>query len=167
MPAETPAIVNLRPSAFIGRQNKVAEIATRASNRRVLRIIPILLCLPALAQGPRIGLIDFYGLHRVTEQKIRQTLGVKEGDFLPRSKGDVEERLDDIPNVVESHLEAVCCDEGKMILYVGLEEEAPFTSTFASPPTARFSYPRTSPKPTSVSSKPPKTLCARTRPPRI
>jgi len=81
------------------------------------------LCLPAFAQGPRIGVIDFYGLRRVNEQKVRQTIGVREGDFLPPSKGDVEERLDGIPNVVESHLEAVCCDDGKMILYIGLEEK--------------------------------------------
>src|SRR5208282_1767344 len=52
---------------------------------------------------------------------VRQAIGVKEGDPLPSSKGDAEERLDQIPGVVESHLEAVS-DAGKMILYVGLEE---------------------------------------------
>ncbi len=74
-------------------------------------------------EGPKIGLIDFYGLHKVPEAKVRQALGVREGDALPRSKGDAEERIDTIPNVVESHLEAVCCDAGRMILYVGLEEK--------------------------------------------
>lgn len=72
---------------------------------------------------PRIGVIDFYGLHKVTEGVLRQALGVREGDPLPRSKGDAEEHLATVPGVVDSHLEAVCCDEGKMVLYVGIEEK--------------------------------------------
>ncbi|HEY1756823.1 MAG TPA: HEAT repeat domain-containing protein [Bryobacteraceae bacterium] len=72
--------------------------------------------------GPMIGTLDFYGLHKVTEARVRQALGVREGSPLPASKGDVEERLDSIPGVVESHLEAVCCDNGKITLYVGIEE---------------------------------------------
>lgn len=72
---------------------------------------------------PRIGVIDFYGLNKVPEARVRKALGVAEGDFLPSSKGDVEERLDQLPGIVESHLEAVCCDAGKMILYVGVEEK--------------------------------------------
>lgn len=77
----------------------------------------------AWAQSPpRIGLIEFYGLRKVTEARVRQTLGVKEGDLLPRSKGDTEERLDGLPGVVESHLEAVCCAGAQAILFVGLEE---------------------------------------------
>ena len=53
---------------------------------------------------------------------MQKALGVQEGDLLPLSKGDVEQRLDDIPGVVESHLEAVCCQNGKVTLYVGIEE---------------------------------------------
>lgn len=78
--------------------------------------------LPA-QEGPRIGIIDFYGLRKVSEKQIRKALGVSEGDFLPRSKGDVEDRLDTIPGIVESHLEATCCEDGKVILYVGVEEK--------------------------------------------
>jgi hypothetical protein len=76
----------------------------------------------AVAQAPRIGVIDFYGLHKVPEAKVRQALHAKEGDALPPSKGDAEERIDEIPGIVESHLEAICCDQGKIILYVGIEE---------------------------------------------
>lgn len=74
-------------------------------------------------QGPKIGLIEFYGLHKLTEAKLRQALGVKEGDFLPRSKGEAEEHIDALAGVVESHLEAVCCEAGNMILFVGIEEK--------------------------------------------
>ncbi len=73
-------------------------------------------------KGPTIGLVDFYGLHKVSESKIRQVLGAREGDPLPHSKGDTEEKLDTISGVVESHLEAVCCQGGKTILYIGIEE---------------------------------------------
>jgi hypothetical protein len=77
---------------------------------------------PEPGKGPAIGTLDFYGLRKVPEAKVRQAVGVHEGDALPSSKGDVEERMDQIPGVVESHLEAVCCDNGKIILYAGIEE---------------------------------------------
>ncbi len=77
---------------------------------------------PGQGHGPVIGTLDFYGLRKVPEAKVRQTLGVHEGDVLPPSKGDVEGRLDAITGVVQSHLEAVCCDNGKITLYVGIEE---------------------------------------------
>jgi len=72
--------------------------------------------------APTVGVIDYYGLNKVTRERIQKTLGFKEGDPFPASKGNVEERLDEIPGIVESHLEAVCCDEGKIVLYVGIEE---------------------------------------------
>jgi len=74
------------------------------------------------AQDLRVDVLDFYGLRKVSESQIRKTLGVREGDRLPPSKGDAEAKLDQIPGVVESHLEAVCCDSGRTILYVGIEE---------------------------------------------
>jgi hypothetical protein len=87
--------------------------------------LAVTLCGPgaSLAQSPpRIGLIEFYGLRKVPEVRVRQALGVREGDALPRSKGDTEERIDFIPGIVESHLEAVCCENGQAILFVGVEE---------------------------------------------
>lgn len=75
-----------------------------------------------LAIAPKIGLIDIYGVRKVPAAKVLQALGVREGDPLPPSKGDAEERLNAVDGIVESHLEAVCCDEGRMILYVGIEE---------------------------------------------
>jgi hypothetical protein len=87
-----------------------------------VRVI-LLLCLGGtiFAQAPRVDVIDFYGLHKTPEAKVREAIGVKEGDPLPPSKGDAEERLDSIAGVAESHLEAVY-DAKKMILYAGLEE---------------------------------------------
>lgn len=98
--------------------------------------LPILLLAAASlhAQDLRVGVIDFYGLRKISESQIRKTLGVREGDLLPPSKGDAEARLDQIPGVVESHLEAVCCDAGRTILYVGIEERGATHFDLREPP---------------------------------
>lgn len=95
-------------------------LAAFASGQAPVSAVPVA-SAPALS-SPTVGVIDFYGLNKVSADRIRKTLGFKEGDPFPPSKANVEERLDEIPGVVESHLEAVCCDGGKMVLYVGIEE---------------------------------------------
>lgn len=101
--------------------------------------MPRLLCLVLLAAAaagaqPRIGLIDFYGRRKVSEAAVRKALEAKEGDPLPRSKGDVEDRLEQVPGVVRAWLEAACCEDGKAILYVGLEEKGAPHFDFNQPP---------------------------------
>lgn len=75
-----------------------------------------------VSRGPVIGTIDYYGLRKIPQSTVEKVLNTHAGDVLPFSKGDVEQRLDEIPGVVESHLEAVCCQNGKVALYVGIEE---------------------------------------------
>ncbi len=70
---------------------------------------------------PRIGSIEIYGVHKVSLQKIRAALGAGPGDLFP-SREDAEERIDKIPGVVTSRVEAACCEDRKPILYVGIEE---------------------------------------------
>jgi len=92
---------------------------------RVRSTLPVFLFLAvtsAYAQDLRVDVLDFYGLRKVSETQIRKALAVREGDRMPPSKGDAEAKLDQLPGVVESHLEAVCCDNGQTILYVGIEE---------------------------------------------
>ncbi|MEO8099876.1 MAG: HEAT repeat domain-containing protein [Acidobacteriota bacterium] len=71
---------------------------------------------------PKIDAIEFYGLGQVSPSLARQALGLSAGALLPASKSDAEERLMDIDRVLSARLEAVCCDDGKMVLYVGIEE---------------------------------------------
>jgi hypothetical protein len=71
---------------------------------------------------PRIGAIEIYGLHRVSETLVRQALGVSEGAPLPPSKAEAEDRILDINRVVSTELHAECCEDGKSTLYVGIEE---------------------------------------------
>ena len=70
---------------------------------------------------PRIGLIEVYGDHKVSAQKIRAALNAKVGDPLP-SRQEAEMRIDKVPGVLVSRVEAACCSGTGMILYVGVEE---------------------------------------------
>jgi hypothetical protein len=75
------------------------------------------------AQAPRVSVIEFYGLRQVSVARVRQALEVKEGDPLPPSKAAVEERLEKVDGVVLARLEAVCCEAGGAILFLGIEEK--------------------------------------------
>jgi hypothetical protein len=96
-----------------------------------------LFLLPAVLVGdpvPRIGSIDYYGLRKVSESRVQKVLGVKTGDPLPPSKGDLEESLEEIPGVVVARVEAVCCDGGRSMLFVGIEEKGAAHFELRTPP---------------------------------
>lgn len=85
----------------------------------------VLLCfliIFSLRAQPKIGYVEIFGIHHTSKSKVLKTLKVKSGDPLPKSKGDVEEKLEEIDGVLAARLEAYCCDNGSPILYVGLEE---------------------------------------------
>lgn len=86
-------------------------------------LLPLLagISLCASAQ-PKIAVIDFYGQRKISPEKLLKSLGVKEGQPLPGSKLDLEERLDKVGDVVQSHVEAVCCSGADAVLYAGVEE---------------------------------------------
>ena len=67
----------------------------------------------ASAQMPPVGTIDFYGLRTVSENQVREKLGLKEGDAIPRSKAEkteIEKRIKSLPNVIEARFNTVCCN---------------------------------------------------------
>jgi hypothetical protein len=103
----------------------------------------LFLLVPALlpAQIPRVGVVDYYGLRKVSEDKVRKAAGIQEGDRLPASKGDVEERIEKIPGVVLARLEAVCCTDDRVILYIGIEERDAPHFDFHDPPRENISLP--------------------------
>lgn len=70
----------------------------------------------------RVGVVEVFGARRVPAERILKTLGVRPGDPLPKSKGDAEERLEALDGVVRANLEAWCCEQGKAVLYIGIEE---------------------------------------------
>lgn len=88
----------------------------------MLRCIAFLLLACSLSAQPRIGIIDYYGERKIGAEKIAKALGVKEGDALPPSKLDLEEKLQEVSGVLRSHIEATCCENGQAIIYAGIEE---------------------------------------------
>ena len=96
----------------------------------------------APAQTPKVGSIEIYGLRHVSETRVRKALGVNEGDALPRSKGDVEERLIAVPGIVDAHLEATCCADNGVILYVGVEERGASHFDLRTPPETDLHLPQ-------------------------
>ena len=81
-------------------------------------------CLAAFAQAPVVGDINFYGLRMVTPERILNALRLKTGGPLPPSKGDLEDRIAELPGVVLARVEAVCCDGRNTVLFIGIEERS-------------------------------------------
>ena len=75
------------------------------------------------AQTPRVGDINFYGLRKVTAERILSALELKSGDPLPASKADLEERIEKVPGVAMARVEAVCCEGSDATLFIGIEEK--------------------------------------------
>lgn len=76
-----------------------------------------------LSAQPKIGVIEIFGAKKVPKERILKALGALEGDPLPSSKVEAEGRIQLVPGIVRSSLEAVCCESGRAILYVGVEEK--------------------------------------------
>jgi hypothetical protein len=98
----------------------------RVVHMTVFRFALLLFVAPvvaAAAQLPPIGTVDLFGVVRTSEQQIRDSLGLKTGDAVPESRRAVAERIERIPGVSHATLSAVCCNDGKTALFVGIVEE--------------------------------------------
>ena len=74
------------------------------------------------AQPPKIGAINFYGLRHQTEDKLLKAAGIAPGGPLAVSKGEIEDKLEQVPGIVAARVEAVCCEGADAILFIGIEE---------------------------------------------
>ena len=95
-----------------------------------------------MAQAPRIGDIDYYGLRKVTAEKIQSVTGLRKGGTLAASKGDIEDQIDKIPGVVLVRVEALCCEGTSVNLFIGIEEKGAPHPAFHSPPEGAAALPR-------------------------
>ena len=104
----------------------------------------VLLCLAcaAAAQAPRIGDINYYGLRKVTAEKIQAVTGLSKGGLLAVSKGDLEDEIDKISGVVLVRVEALCCEGTSVTLFIGIEEKGAPHPSFHSPPEGGAALPR-------------------------
>ena len=81
------------------------------------------------SQRLEIGIIDFYGRIKVTADEARAALAIKEGDRFdpeatepPASFRTTAERLKSLPDVLHVSMSPICCDAGRLILFIGIEE---------------------------------------------
>ena len=84
----------------------------------------------AVSQTFPIGIIDFYGLRQVSVDRARAALTFAEGDSIsfsgdapPAFIADSETRLAALTGVTKAKLNVVCCDNGRVIVYVGIQED--------------------------------------------
>ncbi len=110
-------------------------------------LVLVLLARGAPAQTFQIGIVDFYGLHRVSASEARRAMTFAEGDSIalgdepPAFLADSERRLATLAGVVRARTNIVCCDQGRLIVYVGVEETGAATLYFRDAPTGTVRLP--------------------------
>jgi hypothetical protein len=88
-----------------------------------------------------IAVIELYGLSRLSPTEVRSALTFKEGDRMLFSEDrlpvfvESERRLMAIPEVVRARTSMVCCDNGGLIVTVGIEERGSRPLRFRAAPT--------------------------------
>lgn len=98
---------------------------------RALRVASMFACVllaatvaPVRAQMPRVGIVDLYGRRLVAESDVRSALGIRASDTISVTKDSMVARLRRVPGVRDAQVTAVCCEAGRMIMYVGIQEGA-------------------------------------------
>ena len=106
-------------------------------------LVGCLMLVPApelVGQDLQVGIIDFHGLNRVSVAVVQQALTFKEGDILsPGVEGRaivtaLEDRLSKVPGVVGARINVVCCEQGRAMVYVGIQEEGAASLRFRPAP---------------------------------
>src|SRR5262245_34392565 len=94
------------------------------------------------AEQVQIGIIDLYGLNRMSAADVRKVLTFKEGDTIslvnderPVFLTESEHRLARLPGVVRARTQMGCCDQGRAMIHVGIEELGAGTTHFRAAPT--------------------------------
>jgi hypothetical protein len=74
-----------------------------------------------------IGIIDFYGLNRLSAERLRRAVNVKQGtpvkpDGSASLRSGIERRVTSVAGVERAQATLVCCENDRLILYVGVQE---------------------------------------------
>jgi len=95
---------------------------------------------PARGDSARaIGIIDWYGLNRLQPDQLRRAINVKEGTTVTPDTAEplrkaVEKRVAAVDEVSRAQATLVCCEQNRLILYVGVQEEGAPTIAFRPAP---------------------------------
>ena len=111
-------------------------------NALILAAMIAFAATPTAQTNATVGIVDFYGLRQVTEAQVRQALRIAEGDTVTESiLLSAEKRVRALPGVSDARVDGVCCDEGKTLVYVGIEEKGTPALRFNPPPKGRGRLP--------------------------
>jgi hypothetical protein len=98
-------------------------------------IMLLAVATPLAAQAPRVGIVDVYGARTLTAEQVRNAARITPGDSITRSVAfAAKSRLMQLPNVAVADVDIVCCNEGKIIVYLGVREKGDTALVFARPP---------------------------------
>src|SRR5262245_53152772 len=90
---------------------------------------------------PPIGIVEIYGLRHVAAAPVHEAVGLMPSDPFPESNRDIITRIERVPGVAEARLNGVCCNDGRMILFVGIRETGTAATTFNPAPTGAARLP--------------------------
>jgi hypothetical protein len=108
---------------------------------RCFLVLCVALSMNAEDITPHVGIVEVFGVRKVSAEKVKSSIGAKPGAPLP-SRAAAEEKLNKLSGVVASHVQVVCCDGRQIILYVGIEERNALHIEFHANPVAEISLPK-------------------------
>ena len=109
---------------------------------RLALIALLVTATPLAAQQDRVGMIDFYGTHRLPAQTLSEAVGVQPGDSLTAAQAaEIRARLLALPGVTAADVSVICCVDGVSVLYVGVLEELDSALVFRAAPTGDIRLP--------------------------
>lgn len=126
------SFVNLRPVISAPTNHRGEQRAGRARVPGILAsILPLALAgalhTPVAAQSSRIAAIEVFGARTLSPDEVKRASGLSEGGTIPENPVDVEERIRRLPGVTAADASVVCCEAGRSVVYLGIQEgEAPF-----------------------------------------
>jgi hypothetical protein len=102
---------------------------------RMVFLCALLAAGPVAAQQPRVGLVDTYGGRTLSADQLRRAARINAGDSITNSIAvEAEARLLALPNVAEAHVDVVCCENGRSIVYLGVRERGDTVAEFFTAP---------------------------------
>ena len=104
-------------------------------------VIGLLFVCAATAQLPRVGDINFYGLHKMRPDQILAAARIGTGDSLSASRIDLEDRIISLPDVMDAHVQSVCCEGDRTTLFIGIQERGETGVEFREPPSGTATVP--------------------------
>jgi len=111
---------------------------------RLLPAIVVLLLFSTAQAQQKITIIDLYGNHTIPATRIREQLGIREGDTVRYEAKDLLiKKIKKIPGVKNADISMVCCDPQTSggILFVGIDETGNATFTHHPAPARKILLP--------------------------